>query len=187
MELHAGGTAPHPISVEEYARLRESEAERSELVRGMLVHEPRPGAYHGRSQARLAERLNAFVESEGVGMVLADVGVVIPGLPRTVRGPDLLFYRADRVPDPLPEGFLDTVPDLAVEIVSPSNTASGLLEKVTEYLDAGTALVWVVDPGSRTATVYRSREEIRIVTEDEGLDGGDVVPGFRVTLREVLP
>jgi len=187
MSRPTGEPATGLLSVDEYARLQEPEEHRSELVRGVLVREPRPGAYHARTQARLAERLNAHVETDGLGAVFTDVGVVIPGRPRTVRGPDLAFYATDRVPDPLPEGFLTTVPDLAIEIVSPSNSLSELLEKVTEYLDAGTRLVWVVDPGSRTATVYRSRRDIRMLGADEILRGGDVVPGFRVTLEDVLP
>lgn len=187
MARQAHDAPPRLLSVEEYARLQETEEYRSELVRGELVREPRPGPRHGRTQARLAERLNAYVEKEGLGAVFTDVGVEIPGQPRTVRGPDLAFYVSDRLPDPLPDGFLDAAPDLAVEIVSPSNSVSELLDKVTEYLQAGTHLGWVVDPGSRTATVYRSRDDIRILTEEESLDGAEVVPGFRVTVSEILP
>lgn len=187
MSQQARHTSPRLLSIEEFARLRESEEHRSELVRGVLVREPRPGAYHGRTQARLAERLNAYVERHDLGSVFTDVGVEIPGQPRTVRGPDIAFYAADRVPDPLPEGFLKTAPDLAIEIVSPSNTASEMLEKVKEYLEAGSSLVWVVDPGSRRTTVYRSPQDSRVVKEGETLDGEEVVPGFRVVLNEVLP
>lgn len=115
------------------------------------------------------------------------MGVVFPGEPPTVRGPDIAFYTTDRVPDPLPEGFLTAAPDLAIEIVSRGNTVSRLLEKVTEYLAAGTRLVWVVDPSSRTATIYRSRQDIRILTEEEVLDGAEVVSGFRAVLAEILP
>lgn len=175
------------LSVEEYARLQESEEYRSELVRGVLVREPRPGAEHARVQVRLAGRVDAHVERKGLGAVFTDVGVELPGTSRTVRGPDIAFYAAERVPDPLPRGFLETAPDLAVEIVSPSNSASEMVEKVADYLTAGVRLVWVVDPSSRTATVYRSREDIRIVTGDEILDGDEVVPGFRVVMGDVLP
>lgn len=187
MARQAQDAPPRLLSVEEYARLQETDEYRSELVRGKLVREPRPGPRHGRTQARLAAELDTHVEKEGLGSVFTDVGVEIPGQPRTVRGPDLAFYVSDRLPDPLPEGFLDAAPDLAVEVVSPSNTVSELVEKVKEYLEAGTRLVWVVDPGSRTATVYRSLDDVRILTEEESLDGADVVPGFRVTVREILP
>lgn len=181
--------SPGTLSVEEYARLQEPEEYRSELVRGVLVRQPRPGATHARTQVRLAARLDAHAEAvDGpAGTVFTDVGVALPGMPRTVRGPDIAFCAADRVPDPLPRGFLETAPDLAVEILSPGNSATKMQEKTTEYLGAGVRLVWVVDPSSRTTTVYRSRHDIRIVTEDEVLEGDEVVPGFRVVLRDVLP
>ncbi|HUP00585.1 MAG TPA: Uma2 family endonuclease [Gemmatimonadota bacterium] len=77
-------------------------------------------------------------------------------------------------------------PDLAVEIVSPSNTAADIQEKVLEYLAAGSRLVWVVHPRSRSVTVYRSREEIRVLVEGESLEGDDVLPGFRLGVSELL-
>lgn len=175
------------LTIEEYARLDEPDDVRSELVRGRLVREPRPGAPHGRSQTRLARLLDGFAEEHDLGLVLTDVGVVIDERAPTVRGPDVLFVSRHRLSGPLPDGFLDVAPDLAVEIVSPGNTASGIQEKVLEYLDAGTRLVWVVDPGSRTATIYRSGQDARIVDEDEELDGEDVLPGLRVPLKSVLP
>jgi Uma2 family endonuclease len=187
MSRQAPALGPDRLSIPEYARLREAEAFRSELVRGVLVREPRPGAWHGRTQTRLARRLDAFAEAGNLGTVFTDVGVAIPRKPGTVRGPDVAFYGRDRLPPPIPEGFLELAPDLAVEIVSPSNTVSELLEKVIDYLDAGTRLVWVIDPRSRTATVYRSRADIRVLREDEILEGGDVLPGFSVRLDEVLP
>lgn len=91
------------------------------------------------------------------------------------------------MPDPLPRGFLETPPDLAVEILSPSSRAGEILEKVGEYLDGGARLVWVLDPGTRTATVYRSRKEIRMLTADDELDGEEVLPGFRARLVDVFP
>jgi Uma2 family endonuclease len=154
----------------------------------VLVREPRPGAYHGRTQARLSQKLGEFVESGTIaGVVFTDVGVVLSRRLRTVRGPDVAFYRPDRLPDPLPPGFLDAAPDLAVEVVSASDSASEILEKVMEYLDAGSRAVWVIDPRSRTATVYRSREVIRILGDEDVLDGEDVIPGFRLPLRDILP
>lgn len=77
-------------------------------------------------------------------------------------------------------------PDLAIEINSPSNSASDNLRKVNEYLDAGVSLVWIVDPPSRTVTVYRSRADIRILGEDADLEGGDVLPSFRTTVTALI-
>lgn len=180
--------APVTMTIEEFEQLPESDDYKEELVRGMLVREPRPGPYHGRTQARLAHKLESFLEQHPIGAAFTDVGVVISREMRTVRGPDVAYYSLERLPKPLPSrGFLEVLPDLAVEVVSPSNSLSDVLEKVTEYLDAGVRLVWVVDPRSHTATTYRSRDEIRIISNDDVLEGGDVLPGFAVELWKVLP
>lgn len=175
------------LTIEEYARLDEPDEFRTELVRGRLVREPRPGTPHGYCQALLTRHLVDFVAERDLGVVLTDVGVVIDGVAETVRGPDLVFVSYERLSGPLPDGFLEVAPDLAVEIVSPGNTASGIQEKVLEYLDAGAGMVWVVDPGSRTATTYRSRHDAEILSEDEDLEGGEVLPGLRLSLKSVLP
>lgn len=175
------------LTIEEYADLQEPDAVRSELVRGRLVREPRPGSRHGDVLGRLARILGSHVEEHGLGRVLVDVGVVLSRNPPTVRGPDLLFLAAPRVPEPLPAGFLEVPPDLAVEVLSPSNRATEVRQKVDEYLRAGVRLVWLLDPESRTATVYRSRDDIRMLEAGDVLDGGEVVPGFRVALGELLP
>lgn len=157
-------------------------------MRGRLVREPRPGTEHGWLQVELARRLAAFVEERGFGGIVAsDFGIVLSTEPPTVRGPDLGYVSAERLPaEGIPVGFLRAAPDLAVEIVSPSNTASEIQERVLDYLDAGTRLVWVVDPATRSASVYRSREDITVVSGDEALAGGDVLPGLRVSLAALF-
>lgn len=185
--MPAPDTDTRRLSIAEYADLQEPDDVRSELVRGVLVREPRPGAYHGRTQVRLGRLLDAYAEKHEAGLVLTDVGIVLSRDPPTVRGPDIAFYSSDRTPDPLPRGFLEVAPDLAVEILSPSNRAGEIQEKVGEYLDAGARMVWVLDPASGTATVYRSRDEIRMLTADDELDGEDVLPGFRASLADISP
>jgi Uma2 family endonuclease len=100
-----------------------------------------------------------------------------------VRAPDLAFVARDRLPAD-PRGFARLAPDLVVEIVSPSNTVSEIQGKVSDYLDAGTRLVWVVEPRGRTVTVYRSRDDIRIQTSSQEIEGNQVLPGFRVAVSE---
>lgn len=119
-------------------------------------------------------------------MVLTDVRVILSRRPPTVRGPDVAFYSTERLSE-LPVGFVDRAPDLAEEIVSPSDTLSEIVDKVMDYLRAGSRHVWVVDPTSRTATLCRSRDEIRMLTEGEALDGADVLPGLHLALEDVLP
>lgn len=175
------------LTVDEYARLDEPDDVRSELVRGRLVREPRPAAPHGYVQVELSRRLADFVADGDLGFVLTDVGVVVTEEPPTVRGPDVLFLAHETLGGPLPEGFLEIAPDLAVEIVSPGNSASHIQEKALEYLDAGSRMVWVVDPTLRTATVYRSRRDVEIVSAGEDLDGAEILPGLRIPLAEILP
>jgi Uma2 family endonuclease len=174
------------LTIEEFERLPDDEW-RYELVRGVVVREPPAGYERGRVAMRISLLLARFVEENGLGEVLAsETGFVLFEEPPTVRAPDAAFVAEGRVPSPAPPGFGRMAPDLAIEVVSPSNTIPQIHSKVLDYLDAGTRLVWIADPATRTVTVYRSREEIRLLTEEEELDGEDVLPGFRLRLREIF-
>ena len=152
---------------------------RHELVEGFLVREPLPAPRHGRVQARFARALLDFVEPRGLGEVYTEVGFVLAKNPDTVRGPDVSYVS----PPALGRLRDDTrlfpgAPDLAVEILSPSNRAAEVRSKVAEFLAAGTRLVWVVDPQIRTVTAYRTLLAPQILGEADLLDGEDVLPGF---------
>ena len=86
----------------------------------------------------------------------------------------------------MPEGFGDVVPDLAVEVLSPDDRPRQVLDKVGEYLQAGVRLVWVIDPRRERAVAYRSLTDVTNLGLDDNLDGGEVLPGFSVRLREVF-
>lgn len=175
-----------PLTIEEFERLPDDEW-RCELVRGVVVREPPAGFEHGRVANRILHLLTGFVEKHDLGEVLAsETGFVLFEEPPTVRAPDAAFVAEGRVPFPAPPGFGRLAPDLAVEVVSPSNTIAQIHSKVLDYLDAGSHLVWVVDPTTRSVTAYRSRKEIRLLAEDEDLDGGEVLPGFQVKLSEIF-
>ena len=174
------------LTIEEFERLPDYDT-RIELVRGRVVREPAAGYEHGRLANRILYLLTRFIEEHGLGEVLAsETGFVLSEDPPTVRGPDAAFVAEGRVASPAPPGFGRLAADLAVEVVSPSNTVAEIQAKVTDYLDAGSGLVWVFDPGTRSVTVYRSREEIRILVGDDELDGEDVLPGFRLGLSEIF-
>jgi Uma2 family endonuclease len=170
------------LTVAEFEQLPEEDAYRIELVRGRLVRSPRPASLHARLLARLVHGLYEFVEEEGRGVVLADPGVVLSRNPDTVRGPDIAFFSIGRIPETSYATTFWGPPDLAVEITSPSNRVSEVQEKVGEYLDAGVRLVWVVDPPSRTVTVYRTGGTARMLRQDGVLEGDNVLPGFRLSL-----
>ncbi len=159
---------------------------RFELVNGrLLVREP-AGFRHGRVATTLAIVLGTHVREHRLGVVLtADTGFVLRRGPDTVRAPDVCFVSRDRIPDPEPVSFAELAPDLAVEVVSPSNTHAEIAGRVRDLLAAGTRLVWVFDPELRTATIHRPGREPEHLTPHGEINGEGVVPGFRCSL-EVL-
>ena len=110
-------------------------------------------------------------------MTTAEAGFQLAHDPDTVRAPDVAFVRAERFPPGGVKGFFQGPPDIAVEVVSPSDRASEVAAKVQDWLQAGCSMVWVVDPENRTVTVHRSRKDITVLTEADMLTGGDVLPG----------
>ena len=159
---------------------------RVELVRGLLVVRELPGMRHARVAMDLALALGAHVRAAALGRVYAEAGFKLASNPDTVRGPDIAFISRGRIPDPEPTGFAGFAPDLVVEVISPGDRAGEVLAKVADWLSAGTRLVWVLDPARRVARVYRADGTEQILTADESLDGGDVVPGFSCPLREIF-
>lgn len=160
---------------------------KAELVRGELRLSPPPGSGHGRVIAALVTRLASHVEDHRLGYVFAGSGFELLELPRTVRAPDIAFVRADRLPaDGLGPRFLGIAPDLAIEVVSPSETPARLREKLDDYRVSKVALVWLIDARERTVTIIDKAGLVRRLAGDDVLDGGDVVPGFSCAIRALF-
>lgn len=158
---------------------------RTELVRGRLVVREPAGFRHGAVTMLLAERIVGFVRENRLGLVVAaETGFKLFSDPDTVRAPDIGFISAARVPDPLPRGYAAFAPDLAVEVLSPDDRPGEVLAKVADWLRAGCRLVWVIDPETRLARVYREDGSESTIGDGETLDGETVLPEF--TCREVL-
>jgi Uma2 family endonuclease len=176
------------MSPEEFLVYDLDDEYQGELVRGELCVTPAPGAPHGMIATNLTFLLSAHVREFKVGWVFADsVGYQLVDLPRTVRRPDVSFVRADRLPaEGVGPGFLKLAPDLVVEVISPSETASELEEKLDDYRACGTQLIWVVDPMQRTVMIVASDAPPRWVREGERLDGGGVLPGFSCAVAELF-
>ena len=104
----------------------------------------------------------------------------------TVRAPDVAFVARERYPNGLPKEFVDGPPDIAVEVVSPSDTHAEVMVKVGEYLDAGARLVWVVSRGTRSVTVHRPDGTAHTLRGDDILSGEDVLPSFEIRVGELL-
>jgi Uma2 family endonuclease len=155
-----------------------------ELIDGMLV-EKAMGSYESLLAGVLIQLLRNFLDEHDGGIVLAPDGTLRLG-PGLVRLPDVTFIPWERLPneefpdEPIP----DLAPDLAVEVISKGNTKSEIERKLQEYFAAGTRLAWVLDPKRRTVQVHTSPNEFRLLRESDTLDGGEVLPGFQLPIRE---
>jgi Uma2 family endonuclease len=161
---------------------------RRELVRGEVIEMTPAGHHHGRITLNVTTPLDQHVRLHDLGTVYAaETGFQIASDPDTVRAADVAFVRRDRLAEGEDtEGYWPGAPDLAVEVVSPGDRYTDVEAKVLEWLEAGTRMVVVVNPRRRTVTVYRSLSDIMVLTENDELDGGDVVPGWRLPVREVF-
>jgi Uma2 family endonuclease len=175
------------ITADELLRMPADDTRR-ELVRGELREMTPAGSRHGRIAARLLLRLGAHVEREALGVTFAaETGFELASDPDTVRAADASFIRKERIETAGdPEGFWPGAPDLAAEVVSPGDSYREVHEKVLEWLAAGSRMVLVLDPASRTVTVYRSVQEVRVLGEQDILQGADVVPGWEVPVAELF-
>ncbi len=159
-----------------------------ELIKGEPVREPSPQYQHGRVTGKIGPSLAIHVQSNGLGVYCAaETGFLLASDPDTVRAPDAAFIRQERIDQQGDvEGYWPGAPDLAVEVISPSDTYTKVEEKVFQWLDAGAQMVVVVNPRVKSVSVYHSRQTVTILTEDETLDGGEVVPGWRLPVKEIF-
>ena len=175
------------VTAEELLRMPDDEF-RYELVRGELRKMTPSGNVHGRVVVRITWPLAQHVEANVLGVVYAaETGFVLARDPDTVRAPDVAFVSRERVEAVGEvEGYWPGAPDLAVEVISPNDSHVEVEEKVFDWLEAGTKMVLAVNPRRRSVTLYRSQSDITILTGTDVLDGGDVVPGFQLTLQQIF-
>lgn len=190
MAVTAPPVAPPRIVLTAEEFLRHPAAEgASELVNGEIVYMSPAGAVHHIVGGALFAQLWAYVEAHGLGDAFMDnVGyyLPIPGRKRdTVRAPDVSFVAAGRLAE-VPRGFLRLAPDLAVEVLSPENTAADMDARMADYFAAGTRLLWVVDPDRRTVAVHSPHAPARWLAERDVLEGDDVVPGFTLPVAALF-
>lgn len=160
---------------------------RYELVRGHLAAEPPVGYRHGRLAVAIASALENYAKESGYGIsVTSEVGFQLSHDPDTVRGPDVAVLRKPRLAELDDDSrFFPGAPDLAVEVLSPSDRPNAVSDKIKDYLDAGTHVVWIVDPQRRDVVVY-TPDGRRILSVDETLDAPDLLPGFLLVLRDLF-
>lgn len=175
-----------PVTAEELLEIPD-DGLRRELIRGEVRTTAPAGNVHGRITMNVSTSLDQNVRANGLGVVFAaETGFKISTNPDTVRAPDAAFVRRERVEAVgEAEGYWPGAPDLALEVVSP-NDRFAEVEKVADWLAAGTRMVVVANPQGRTVTVRLSVNEARILSEKEILDGGKVVPGWTLPVADVF-
>ena len=165
-----------------------SQGVRGELVRGVLHETMAAGVNHGRVVVKLVLLLGAFIMPRRLGTLLAsDTGVLLERDPDTVREPDIAYISSERLPigEDVP-GYSEIVPDLVIEVVSPSNSLREVGDKALMWLEHGVRLAWIVHPVARTVDVYHPDGKILTLTENDTLDGGNVLPGFTCQVSDVF-
>lgn len=172
------------MTAEEFLRLPD-DGRPKELLRGRVVYMNVPMPRHGQICAQVVYLLRRFFEDQPSGhLVCNDSGVRTERGPDTVRGADVAFYSYQRVPrGPLPQGYLDVVPELVFEVRSPTDRWGRILAKVAEYLEAGVTVVCVLDQMTERCVIYRAEEAVQIVLPEQELILPDILPEFRVVVR----
>jgi len=159
---------------------------RCELVRGKFIMMNPAGGEHGRITMNLSAPIAVYVKAHRLGTVVAaETGFLLSREPDTVRAPDFAFMRAGREALST-RGFVPGAPDLAVEVLSPDDRPGYVREKVAEWLEAGTLVIWVVDPRTRTVAIHEAGERVVVFGESGTLPGGELLPGFELAVRDVF-
>jgi Uma2 family endonuclease len=175
------------LTAEEYGELPEL-GRPTELVRGRIIEMNIPYPRHGQVCALIAHLLQQYLDVHDIGHVITnDGGVIVERGPDTVRGPDVTYISYQKVPKgPLPRKYFEMAPELVFEVRSPSDRWGKVLQKVGEYLTAGTEIVCVVDPDSETVQLhFADRPPLNLSGHDE-LSFPTILPGFKVSLRRLF-
>ncbi|MDQ3397691.1 MAG: Uma2 family endonuclease [Deinococcota bacterium] len=161
---------------------------RYELVRGELIRMTPTGNVHGRVAGKVAISLGSHVQAKGLGEIrIAETGFLLAKDPDTLRVPEVAFISQARLDEVgLSEGYWPGAPDLAVEVISPSDRYSDVADKVAEYLGAGARMVVIINPRKHEVTTYRAAGSVQLLKEGDVLEGDDVVPGWALPVAEMF-
>lgn len=179
---------PKLLSIEEFLRMPEpDDGAMHELVRGRIVTASVPTFLHGMIVGRACGLLDQFVRPRKLGRVVLRTGLITERDPDSVRGPDVAYWSAERLPlNKRPEVYPEVSADLCVEVLSPGESLARTQEKLTEYFNCGVRLVWIVDPDACTVAVHRGLDPAGVLTEADTLSGEDVIPGFACRVEEIF-
>jgi Uma2 family endonuclease len=160
---------------------------RYELINGELKKMPPPGPPHGRIAFRLSSALGPFISEHELGEGFTEIGFKLTSNPDTVLAPDLAFLTnecfakgRDR------EGYWLGAPDLAVEVLSPSDRPGKVKQRISRWFSLGAKQLWIVDPKHSTVSVYRSESDVTTFSGSDYLEAQDLFPGFRISLDKIF-
>jgi len=172
------------VTLDEFLRMRDDEKPALEYAGGEVTQKPMPDRLHSTLQGYLIVLLFHFLEETRLGKALPEFRCIF-GPPGRVRVlvPDLVYVAKQRL---TADRYLHAAPDLAIEILSPGQNMARLVDKVHFYLLNGVRLVWVIDPDAATIAVLAPGMEGRTLAAGDTLDGGDVLPGFRVSVDDIF-
>jgi Uma2 family endonuclease len=170
-----------------WANRPENADRRFELVNGEVEEMPSPGEIHGLICSWVVHILWLYVSRRSQGRVLSnDTGLVVKRGPDTVRGPDVMFFLTSRQLAEASPGHVTDVPDLIVEVLSPTDRHGQTLKRIGQYLKRGVPLVWVIDPEDHTLTAYRPNEFPKLLDEQDELTGNGVLPDFSCRVADLF-
>lgn len=183
-------TKPKRMTAEQFykwATRPENRDRRVELEEGEVVDVPSPNRTHGYHCWLVIQVLTDYVRRHGTGYLLTnDCGIIVSRKPDTVRGADVILFLKPIEEQDFQYKYVEDVPDLIVEVISPSDTAKRVNRRVTQYLARGIPLVWLIDFEQITVTVCRPNEFPKVLDETDELSGNGVLPGFSCKVADLF-
>jgi Uma2 family endonuclease len=173
------------LTLEQFAQLPGDDA-RHEMDAGTLITLPPAKSLHSRIARSVFIAIQACLDKAGLREAFSEAGYVLSQEPLTIRQPDISVLGKDRIAATDADSYFQGAPDLAVEIVSPSDSAQDLESKVKQYLQAGAKQVWVLYPKTRNIYVFSGTQSPRILEENQTLEGGELLPGFSVKVADLF-
>jgi Uma2 family endonuclease len=174
-----------PVTLEEFARLPNDGA-CHEMNAGELITLPPPKSLHALIALTILEFLQQHMKKQGTGRVIPEAGYLLSRDPLTIRQPDISVISRERVHASDPDSYFEGAPELAVEVVSPSDSAEDLDIKTKQYLQNGAQQVWILYPRTQTVHVFSRGSATIILDQDQTLEGGVLLPGFSVSVASLF-
>jgi Uma2 family endonuclease len=176
---------PAPLTLEDFARLP-ADGARHEINAGELITLPPAKSLHTLIALAVLEALQGYLKQHPIGRALPEAGYILSHDPLTIRQPDVSVLSKERIRATAADNYFEGAPDLAVEIVSPSDSAEDLEIKINQYLQCGAKQVWIAYPKTRKIHVFSAGNAGAILDENETLEGGDLLPGFSTKIADLL-